>query len=100
MREEQRKALGLPEAVKLLPVAPEDAAAASQVAFATSGSFESNWKRRRQAIQTQSIFGPGQKQKATSAHTVELARKAARGTAAKRKTVGELAATAAKRQRV
>lgn len=55
-RDEQRAALGLPEAVKLLPPSPEDAAVASLMVFGDPDAHEKNWKKRRHAIQTQSIF--------------------------------------------
>ena len=41
-RDEQRKQLGLPEAVKLLPESEGDAQAAAMVAFGSSGSFVNN----------------------------------------------------------
>lgn len=100
-RDEQRKQLGLPDAVKLLPLAPEDSAAAARIKFDKSGSFERNWKRHRQAIQAQPIFAAAAPQKQMTAQAAELARAVARGTAAKRKkSVSELAAQAAKRQRL
>lgn len=41
-RDEQRKQLGLPEAVKLLPESEGDAQAAAMVAFGSSSSFVNN----------------------------------------------------------
>ena len=38
-RDEKRKELGLPEAVKLLPESDRDAQAASMIAFGSSSSF-------------------------------------------------------------
>ena len=41
-RDEKRKELGLPEAVKLLPESDRDAQAASMVAFGSSSSYLNN----------------------------------------------------------
>lgn len=41
-RDELRKQLGLPEAVKLLPESDKDAQAASLVAFGSSSSYANN----------------------------------------------------------
>ncbi len=55
-REQQRKALGLHEAVKLLPESSDDAAAASFVHFGDSKAFAKNWQKKRKAVSASSIF--------------------------------------------
>ena len=61
-REVQRKALGLPEDVRLLPAAPGDAAAASLVVFGDPHAHHRNWQKHRKAIQKQDIFaGAGER---------------------------------------
>jgi hypothetical protein len=53
----RRKALGLPEEVRLLPDTEADREAAQLVLFANQEQkFSSNWKGKRQRIMTQSIF--------------------------------------------
>jgi hypothetical protein len=53
----RRKALGLPEEVRLLPETEADREAAQLVLFANQEQkFSSNWKGKRQRIMTQSIF--------------------------------------------
>ena len=94
-RDEQRAALGLPEAVKLLAPSAEDAEAASLVVFGDPNAFEKNWRKSRQAIQTQSIFRQpvSAQQKPAGQHS------SVPGTGSKRKSVGDLAAALAKRRR-
>ncbi|EIE21957.1 DUF572-domain-containing protein [Coccomyxa subellipsoidea C-169] len=55
-RDEQRKQLGLPDAVRLLPASGADAEAAALVSFGDASAFANNRKHRRQAIKDQPIF--------------------------------------------
>ncbi|KAA6421722.1 MAG: hypothetical protein FRX49_08333 [Trebouxia sp. A1-2] len=55
-RDQQRKALGLHEAIKLLPESSVDAAAASFVHFGDSKAFAKNWQKKRKAVSASSIF--------------------------------------------
>lgn len=95
-RDEQRKALGLPEAVQLLPLAAADSEAAALVVFGDVNAHDNNWRRKRRDIQTQSIFAASQLQ---PSHAVRQSghKAAARH---KRKGPGELAAAIVKRQRL
>ena len=57
-RDQRRKALGLHEAVKLLPESAGDAQAASFVHFGDSRAFTKNWQKKRKAVAASSIFSP------------------------------------------
>ena len=57
-RDVRRKALGLHEAVKLLPEDQDDAQAASFVHFEDSRAFTKNWQKKRKAVAASSIFSP------------------------------------------
>ena len=89
-RDQQRQALGLPEHVKLLPAAAEDAEAAALTIFGDPHAHHHAWRKTRQGIRTQSIF-PG----------LPASQQVVSGTArgVKRKTTAELAAGQAKHQR-
>lgn len=55
-RDQKRIALGLHDAIKLLPESPGDAQAASFVHFGDSRAFTKNWQKKRKSIATSSIF--------------------------------------------
>ena len=55
-REQRRKALGLHQAVALLPDSTDDAAAASLVRFGDSAAFTKNWQKKRKSVAASSIF--------------------------------------------
>ena len=98
-RDEQRVALGLPDAVKLLPPSAADSAAAALVTFGDqSDPFHRSWKQRRHAIQSQSIFAtPGQEAGEGSTAAADTG---ALGRGSKRKGVRDQAVVLAKRQRL
>lgn len=55
-RDQRRKALGLHQAVALLPESTDDAAAASFVRFGDPAAFTRSWQKKRKAVATSSIF--------------------------------------------
>lgn len=57
-RDQRRRALGLHEAVTLLPESSGDAQAASFVHFGDSRAFTKNWQKKRKAVTSSSIFSP------------------------------------------
>ena len=57
-RDQRRIALGLHDAVKLLPESSADAQAASFVHFGDSRAFTKNWQKKRKAVAASSIFSP------------------------------------------
>lgn len=57
-RDQRRVALGLHDAVKLLPESSADAQAASFVRFGDSRAFTKNWQKKRKAVVASSIFSP------------------------------------------
>lgn len=57
-RDQRRKALGLHEAVSLLPESSDDAAAASFIHFGDARAFTKNWQKKRKSVASASIFSP------------------------------------------
>ncbi|CAL8471533.1 g11075 [Coccomyxa elongata] len=55
-RDEQRKRLGLPDQVRLLPESGADAEAAALVSFGDASAFANSREHKRQAIKAQPIF--------------------------------------------
>lgn len=58
-RDQTRKALGLHDAVRLLPESSADADAAMGIHFGDPKAFTKNWQKKRKSIAASSIFTPG-----------------------------------------